>query len=136
MLSNIYSFSGRLGRLAYFGFSILGTIIAGIPLTIGLIAIVKGRQDSDMVLLVVGIMLAVLGLVLLYWSIISLAVKRLHDLDLSGIHAAWIIFGPSLLAAILRTSAPGLEFVAGLLSLGLSLWLLFAPGTEGRNMFG
>ena len=136
MLSLIFSFSGRLGRLAYLGLSILCNIVWGILIALGLKAGSVGHLDHDLILTTVGLLLAILGVIMLQWSVLSLTVRRLNDLDLSGVHASWVLFGPSLLAIVASKSASGLLFVAALLGLGIGLWLIFAPGTDGRNSFG
>lgn len=68
------------------------------------------------------------------WPILALLSKRLHDMNLPGSHAAWIM-GLNLASEIVTYgSAPyWLVTVAGI---GVGAWLMFTPGTDGENDYG
>lgn len=109
---NPFNFSGRLGRLQYFGFGVIWAIIVlFVGLTLG------SSIDPDTAEVSTGGSLLFLGLALvLNIATVSYGVRRLHDFDKSG---WWYLLG----------------FVP-LANLVLGLILLFAPGTPGANAYG
>jgi uncharacterized membrane protein YhaH (DUF805 family) len=65
---------------------------------------------------------------------LSLAVRRLHDLGLSGYHAIWVEaadFG----ATVLSYGPPRMLLLALPLA-AINLWLLLWPGNAEANRFG
>jgi uncharacterized membrane protein YhaH (DUF805 family) len=140
MLFALFSWGGRMGRLAYFGYSFL---LIGVLTVIGLVLLLPLRNAGDGGL-GVGIAIgAILVLALLYGGF-CLAAKRLHDLDLPAWHYAWIVLLPAFLngagAAMKQTGAelPGLltGLLGSVISLLVGLYLLFWPGTDGPNNYG
>lgn len=109
---NPFTFKGRLGRLQYFGFSIIMGIILAIAFAIAGVGVdpETGSMDSG------GALVTFLGLIVLAIASLSYGVRRFHDFDKSG----WWY----LLALI--------PFV----NLVVALILLFAPPTPGPNRYG
>ena len=107
---------GRLGRLRYFGYSIVATFILYFVLGIAaaiLIPVVGSNPDAAagiggllyFVAVVVGLVIAVF-----------LGVQRLHDMGYSG----WL----------------WLLLLVPLVNIIMSLFLLFAPGNAGETKYG
>lgn len=109
---NPFAFQGRLGRLQYFGFSvIIGGIIAIAYL------MVSGGSDPTTGEMGGGEALTILvGAVVAIAANFSYGVRRLHDFDKSG---WWFLF----------MLIPFVNIVMGLI-------LLFAPPTPGENRYG
>jgi len=139
MLFALFSWSGRMGRLAYFGYSFL---LIGILAVLGLILLLPLRNAADGT--GVGIAIVVVLVLLGICGGFSLAAKRLHDLNLSALHYIWMVFVPGIFngfgAAMqhLEMKLPGLltNLLGSLISLLIGLFLLFWPGTDGPNDFG
>jgi uncharacterized membrane protein YhaH (DUF805 family) len=110
----LWSFYGRIGRIAYLGGLLLAITLAGA----GMIALVHfgprpspgEPPDALIVSIIIG------GFILLTWAKFALAAKRLHDLGTSG----WI----SLVLII-----PLLGFIA-------VIFLLCASGDAIDNRYG
>lgn len=109
---NVYSLTQRLNRLRYCCYMLTASVIVTL---IGMLVMILSQalpRGTGQTLLTV-MMLAMIPLMVWF---IALMVRRLHDAD----HSGWwvlLIFVP----------------VANML---LSLYLLFVPGTPGRNRFG
>lgn len=117
MLRLMFSFQGRIGR----GLFVLGIVILlGVVFVITLIAVQIGMTfrnvyTTNLLGVIYEILIGIL--VSLYiWVHLALSVKRCHDLNISGFFVA-------------------LKLVP-VLGLLFTLWLLFAPGTEGPNGYG
>lgn len=110
-----FSFQGRIGRLQYFGWSLVFSILVWLAGTV--LNLLFGGEPS--VQTRTG---AISGSAYIFSSVAffvitaSLGVRRLHDMNANG----WWY----LLAFI-----PGVSFIFGLV-------LLFAPGTPGANQYG
>jgi uncharacterized membrane protein YhaH (DUF805 family) len=139
MLFALFSWSGRMGRLAYLGYSLLLiAVIVGLGLL--LLMPLRNAEDAKGVTVTITIVLGVMGIM----GGFSLAAKRLHDLDMSAWHYVWIVFVPLILNGFgvamqqAGTNLPGLmaTLVAGLISVVMGLFLLLWPGTDGTNRFG
>jgi uncharacterized membrane protein YhaH (DUF805 family) len=132
MLEAFFLLSGRLGRLAYFGYSLVfGVVLVVIALV--LILPTRNSPNGPMVLIVVGIILGLIAL----WGGIALSVKRLHDLDMSGWHYAWMVVLPGILNAIGNLGHMlAVSIVALVFSLAVWIYLQFWPGTDGMNRYG
>jgi len=127
-----FFWSGRLGRLAYLGYSFL---LALILLGLAAILILPARNSPNLgtVLILAKVIVGAIGT----WGGICLGVKRLHDLDHSGWHYAWMMLVPNAIAAVGSAVQSILIVLAGLvLSLGVAVYLVFWPGTDGQNRFG
>lgn len=123
-----FSFRGRLGRLAYFGYGLLALLVSGIVIGIGG-AFAAGHATIPATILI-GI-----GVVVLLWSSLAISVKRLHDMDLPGIHLVWINTISSLSGA-LQWVSPALAIIFGAIYFGVAMWMLFKRGTNGDNRYG
>ncbi len=123
-----FSFRGRLGRLAYFGYGLLAFLLGGILMAIGGALAGYNAYGAAVVPLAAGV-------VVIIWSSAAITIKRLHDMDLSGIHLWWI-YGISALGAALQQVSQGLSIVLGAVNFGVGIWLLFKRGTNGDNRYG
>jgi uncharacterized membrane protein YhaH (DUF805 family) len=131
----LFGFSGRLPRLRYFLLSLIPAAVAfatGIFLAMnagaGLAVFSEPRLVACMVVLVLA------------WIVgLSLTVRRLHDLNLSGwwILAIWIVPAALEAGAVQALNNPQLgSLLSSVASLLIGLWLCLAPGTRGANRFG
>src|SRR5262245_39268315 len=134
MLFALFSWSDRMGRLAYFGYSVL---LVAVMVVLGLILLLPLRNAENVTALgiIIVVLLAAMGL----WGGFCLCAKRLHDLNMSAWHYAWIILVPAFfngLGAAMKQmdmELPGLlvSLVGSVISLGIGLFLLLWPGTDG-----
>jgi uncharacterized membrane protein YhaH (DUF805 family) len=114
---SLFSFRGRLGRLAHFlqSIAIMGVLLAalaGITATLLITEELVGGEGLFLLgVAAMGVVYAVAAVLLVFVSI-----KRLHDLDLSG----WFY----------------LVMLIPLASFLFALYMLFAPGTNGPNRYG
>ena len=106
---NFFSPSSRIGRLRMLTHTLV------IYLGFGIIAAIVGGALATSGMVLLGFLIAVMyiGLIVILWIIM---IQRLHDLNRSGWYSL-------------------LSFVP-LVNIALSLILLFAPGTDGKNKFG
>lgn len=139
MLFALFSWGGRMGRLAYFGYSILLTftlVILGLILLLPL----RNATDAKGVTIAIIVILAAMAI----WGGFCLAAKRLHDVNLTAWHYAWMVIFPTICSGFgaafkeLGMVVPGLvsTIVGGVISLGAGLFLLLWPGSEGTNDYG
>ncbi|MCC7347481.1 MAG: DUF805 domain-containing protein [Variibacter sp.] len=115
------SFEGRLARIPFFVRSMYLGIVFGVLLVPSVMLISAGG-----LLWYAGVALIGFMIVLVLVSQVSLIVRRLHDMGLSGYHAIWI--GA---AEVLTTALSYGNDMAVLMSLPfllVSLWLVFWPG--------
>lgn len=107
---SLLNFSSRVGRLRYLAYTFGLLLLTNLGLTF-LLAVGAAfvGMESTIVAMVLGLCL---GLLIPF----VMAVRRFHDLDLSG----WF----SLLSLI------------PLVNIIVALYLLFAPGSKGGNRFG
>lgn len=131
-----FLFGGRIGRLAYFGYSLIGGICIG--LVIG--AVIRGMGFSMTTPSSVPpavIALFILGFVLNGIIAFILTIKRLHDLDLSG----WWTPGYMVFHTLLTGASfvfPSEDLRAFALGTTLLAWFILCcwPGTDGANRYG
>jgi len=132
MIEAWFFLSGRIGRLAYFGYSLL----LALALTLLAVVMLLPARNSPNMGSVVVLAVVLIGAIAI-WGGICLGVKRLHDLDLSGWHYAWMALVPGVLSGLGQASqSMAITLVGGLLSLGVWIYLQFWPGTDGPNRFG
>src|SRR6476661_5272414 len=81
-----FSFEGRLPRLPFFIRNIYLSIAAGVLI----IASIPLFSNGAAILWWLGIALLAVTMVAFAVSFITLMVRRLHDLGLSGYHAIWV----------------------------------------------
>lgn len=118
------TFRGRSARKEYAVFTVANFVLSAV---LGLIPVIGGL--FSLIIIIPGI---------------AVAVRRLHDLNKSG----WWLLAPFLiliigLIGVASTVEEGgaaawvwLMVAGGIMSLVMSIWLLFARGTDGANRFG
>lgn len=111
----IFALSGRIGRLRYIGYGSLIFLVWGVIIgVIGVIGALLFKSSATAGMLMTTLL--VLSYIPLVVYMFVLAKRRLNDLDNTG----W-------LALLLFIPLVGFLF---------SLYMWFAPGTNGRNRFG
>lgn len=120
----LFSFSGRLGRSAFWGWVVF-YIVAQFVVSYFAMTAVADQSFIDQVGVDQAISVAegasrgasfLLGLILL-WPSLAISVKRWHDVDKSG---AWVLIN----------LIPIIDWIISLIYNG------FIPGTHGTNRFG
>jgi len=129
----LFGFTGRIGRAAYFGYSLLIWLFVAIAVGIAVALMSSGKVAPPAVFATV--IIGIGSVVALVWANFALLIKRLHDLGLAGTNAIWIVL-LSVGASATSIHAPLASILFGLASLGVELWLLFAPGQPAPNRFG
>lgn len=132
--NNIFTYKGRLNRLRYLKYVFLNLvtlIVLSIIITI-FVRVFKINED-------VQILLSILIDIPFYIATILLAIRRAHDINLTGwsIAVQYIIPTPIYLGIALNSER--LLLLGGFLSifsLIFGLILLFYPGTKGVNKYG
>ena len=126
-----FDFSGRMSRLEWWGRSILMYFLIAIGMSVIVaagVALDGGNRgpagDGLKALIIIGAVVAVLASIALIVSGISLDVRRLHDMELSGWWALLLRIGGMI---------PYAGFVV---AIGGLIWLGFVRGTRGSNRFG
>jgi uncharacterized membrane protein YhaH (DUF805 family) len=123
------SFEGRLARLPFFGRGVfLGVVAAALAMASIPFFSREGLSWG------LGLLIVVAALVLLAVGSLSLIVRRLHDLGLSGYHAIWVFAAETVWVPL--SYGPPEVMLAGLPLAAVGLWLLFWPGNRGPNRFG
>ena len=131
----LFSFDGRINRLAYFGYSVLIFTITFFTYFMLFESMHQAELNGDTTPVVFTGLLAAGATIAFIWSGLALSCKRLHDLGMPGTYLIGIYvinFG----AGITSVSAPGLSAILQIVNLGISLYLLFAPGETGTNQYG
>ena len=131
VLQTLFVFHGRIGRLRFFGFNCLISFLF-IPIIFIAVEFAKDLQDGKNAF---GGIVAAMLLPWLFalWAGAALLVKRLHDLNQSGLHALWICgawYVPA--STVPDVVALAIQFIAVAASLGL----LLMRGTQGPNPSG
>jgi len=112
----LFSAQGRVGRLHFFLFCLLMPILPGFVMILNGVALdsLMHPRHENLIHFVVGLSLAHLVFVIfpMFYIMICLIIKRLHDLNRSGWLALVFLIPP------------------------LSLLLYLLPGTPGPNRFG
>jgi uncharacterized membrane protein YhaH (DUF805 family) len=124
-MAALFTFSGRLGRLAYLGYSILLILLVAAGVLVGSAVGFLG--------IIIFVVVTIGGI----WASISLVVRRLHDLDMSGWHYLWMIVVPALINGGAEAQhSVFLSYIGIAMSLAFTLFLWLWPGTRGANRFG
>lgn len=125
-----FDFQGRSRRMEYWSFTLLNVIVVVVLMGIAMGSgfSLAALESGDTSTLFSGVSAVMFGLLGLYWLAvlipgIAVAVRRLHDRDMSG----WWYLGFILLGMI--------PFVGWIASIAF-LVILFLPGTVGPNRFG
>ncbi len=108
--------NGRFGRLSYLGWSFLSALVFLVILIVVAVVLVGTNPESIASISTFAILVFVALYIAFFYFTIIFAVRRLHDLNQSG----WL----------------WLLFLVPLANIGLALYLLFAPGTQGSNNYG
>ncbi len=124
------SFTGRLSRLPFF----LRGITLGITAAVMFAASVPLFINGARALWWAGLAVAIGSLIFLAVGSVSLLVRRLHDLGLSGYHTVWV--GTAQVGWTALSHGPKYAILFGLPFAGICLWLIFWPGNAGVNRFG
>lgn len=144
VLRALFSFHGRLGRLQYFGYIALSSLVVVLaaPVFGILFGAVAAAIIGDVEAAPFGVLFPSMlpGIALFCWTGTALMSKRLHDLGLTAKHLFWMIpifaASSSFGVADQAVQVSALEVVVMLVNLGIGLWLLFARGDQGPNRFG
>ena len=134
---SVFSFSQRLNRLRFACYSLTSTLIAGLVMALVLLlAAAAGAQEPFSGILMI-ITVALVAIFYLIYSV-SLIIRRLHDLDQSGI-LCLLYFFPLIGVPFVMFIDPGAQTLLLLVSLVQPLFLLYltaGAGTNGMNRFG
>src|ERR1051325_4030841 len=127
LLQRYASFDGRLARLPYF----IRSIYVSLAALVVFFAAVALFANGSPIAWWGGIALVVIAAGILTVCSLSLIVRRLHDIGLSGYHAIWIV-AAELGAQALSAAPPPFQLLA-LAPLAILLWLQFYPGKPAEN---
>lgn len=131
LLDRYFSFDGRLARLRFFA----RNIALGIGPGVLFIASLPLFSTDTQLGFWAGVLLVIAGFAVFAVGFVSLIVRRLHDLGLSGYHAIWV--GASQVGLMVLSYAPPDKFLFVLLPLlAVWLWITFWPGNRTTNRFG
>lgn len=147
MLSLLFGFRGRIGRLTYFlgGLGMAAVLILPLIVLGAMVfgAIMSGQRSGAAALLGLGL-LALVPIPFILWSGLALTAKRLRDIGLEPIFAmpAYMVF--NLLDTGAANAMPAAAAFHGahqtllgvLVSLAWGLGLLFWPGQSGQSGAG
>ena len=125
-----FSFDGRLWRIAFFIRNLYVSIAAGVLI----IASIPLFSHGSAILWWAGVAFLAVAMIACAVSLISLVVRRLHDLGLSGYHAIWVM--ALQVASTLLSYASDAVALASLPLALVGLWLTFWPGQKADNRFG
>jgi uncharacterized membrane protein YhaH (DUF805 family) len=129
----LFSSQGRMGRLAFLGYSVLNILVM-IALAIASAALWQGGAGPHAIL---GILIALAAIIAIMWSGIALTIKRLHDMNFTGLHVIWILglefaskgMGPA-------TDSPALAALLSVITAAIGVGMLVVPGSPGENAYG
>jgi len=128
IVERYFSYEGRLARLPFFARGFYLSVVAGARSMVSIPFFSQGG-----LLWYAGILIVVASMALLVVGLVSLIVRRLHDLGLSGYHAIWV--GAAQAAWTPLSYAPPKVMLAGLPLAAVSIWLTFWPGNKRPNRF-
>jgi len=135
MLSAIFSFRGRLGRLQYFGGSaaLVGSVFVVVlvaVLSVGSLENLKEHPQSAAAPLI----LFLLALPAWIWVSLSLQARRIRDIGFDPLIVIPAFFVLTMLVQGLGAAVPSLRIVGSLISLAYDGCLLFWPGDGGAGL--
>jgi len=129
-LNRYFAYHGRLARLPFFVRSFaLGIATAALFIVVGVPLFANGG-----VWWWLGILTVIASLCLLGVGAVSLMVRRLHDLGLSGYHAIWVAAAQGIWTFL--ANAPPKVMLLGLPLAAICFWVTFWPGNKEANRFG
>jgi uncharacterized membrane protein YhaH (DUF805 family) len=129
------SFEGRIGRLAYIGYSLAISIVLLIALLIAVEVVMFGNKSHDTIVILLGGLICLPCIVLLIWTSLALQVKRLHDVNLSG-HYLWLLVGIGAVIGICKSFIPDIAIFQGIFQIAIIAFFWAFPGTIGGNKYG
>jgi uncharacterized membrane protein YhaH (DUF805 family) len=129
-LDRYLSFNGRLARLPFFARSVSLGVIAGVLLFTSIPLFSNGGRFWWWM----GLAIVLIVLAFFAGGVVSLLVRRLHDLGLSGFHAIWV--GIAQVGGSILSYAPPKVILFTLPVFLINLWLAFWPGNKNTNRFG
>jgi uncharacterized membrane protein YhaH (DUF805 family) len=141
--SLLFSFQGRIGRLAHLGGNLIvwlvlgGALLAMWSFVIARLLEEGGAAEDITGLAVLGLVAALASLVLGVWATLALAAKRLQDMDLSAWHLLWMVALGSVPANVQGGAlSPALDWSLQAVGFLAWAWVFVLPGTTGPNRFG
>jgi uncharacterized membrane protein YhaH (DUF805 family) len=129
-IERYFSFEGRLPRLPFF----IRNVYVSIAAAVLIIASIPLFSQGSRVLWWAGIVFLAIAMTASAVSLVSLMVRRLHDLGLSGYHAIWV--GVAQVFSTALSYGSDLAVLASLPLALIGLWLTFWPGQKTDNRFG
>jgi uncharacterized membrane protein YhaH (DUF805 family) len=131
LFNAFFSFDGRIDRAGFF--TRLGLACVSMA---GLMGLATALLSSGMALgILYGLLLFGVALLVGLWSGAALVTQRMHDLELTAGHAAFV-YGLNLFAVAFALYNPSIGVALTVFMVGASIWFLLTPGTESRNRFG
>jgi uncharacterized membrane protein YhaH (DUF805 family) len=128
-LQRYLSFDGRLARLPFFIRGIYLGMAAAVFFLVSIPLFINGG-----IWWWLGIFAVIAWFALLAVGTVSLMVRRLHDLGLSGYHAIWVAAAQGIWAFL--ANAPPKVMLLGLPLAAICFWVTFWPGNKEANRFG
>lgn len=130
----LFRFDGRINR---FAFNIIYmSLIVSTFITAFVAVYTTGVSPKDRSIIYAVWSIAAAAILLSLYCGLSLTIKRLHDLDMSGIHTIWIYFIGVLPIAMANSTSGVASPFFNLIQIGIFLWLMCARGTNGPNRYG
>ena len=132
-----FSFSQRLNRLRFACYSLTSALVTALVIALVLLLAAGAGVENPFGGLVMILTVAVAGVFYLVYTV-SLIIRRLHDLDQSGL-LALLYFFPIIGVPFVMYLDPGAQTLLLLVSLVQPLFLLYltvGAGTNGMNRFG
>jgi len=138
MLADFFSFSGRLGRLAFFLRSLALFVAEIVVLAVGVAVFLAARGSPGvLVVALIGALAALVFLLAVIWSSFALQARRIRDIGWEPLYVipGWIAV--MVVVEILTGGAPGSAGwnaaashspITGLINLAMTAVLLFWPG--------
>lgn len=142
LLTKFLSFSGRLDRLPYL-LRLTALWIITFVLVIVIAMITMGNAISTLIMggmprggdgMAIGGLLILIIVIIAIISYMSLAWRRLHDMDKTGLIA--LVFPALIILSGLLARVPLLAFIAYLAAVVFSIWLMITRGSYGENKYG
>lgn len=124
-----WSFEGRLARLPFFARNVSLGIVGFALAMLNIPLLSQGGAWWW-----IGLFGVLAALVLIAVGGVSLVVRRLHDLGLSGYHAIWV--GAAQVGWSALSRGPPVVMLAGLPLAAIAAWVTFWPGNRTANRFG
>ncbi len=143
LLSLFFTFRGRLNRAKYWALLLIGSAISAVCILI-LAPLLNGvrmgmyGEDAGGIMAVIALILLIL--IVIFWSSLAIAFRRLHDRNKSGVWLLLFWLAPSVLNAIGQSMGNGAGAFVALVGAALAIWGLveigFLKGTTGPNDYG